>query len=137
MFRQRPSLRLGWGKHGRLRAPANVILPAITGTTTEGETLSSSTGTWTNAPESYAYQWMRALTDGGEPLLDGDGRPLGVEISGATNSTYELTADDVGEFIFVDVTATNRSGSASISSDATTLVAAAGGAAAILLMMAA
>ncbi|MCW2993934.1 MAG: hypothetical protein JWQ18_1429, partial [Conexibacter sp.] len=39
--------------------PANTALPAITGTTTDGLTLTSTTGTWSGSPTSYTRQWQR------------------------------------------------------------------------------
>lgn len=75
--------------------PENTVRPAITGTATAGYLLTASTGTWTNSPTSYAYQWRRG----------------GVAISGATSSTYELVAADEGENVTVTVTATNAFGS--------------------------
>src|SRR5690606_13340074 len=40
--------------------PENTVLPAISGTAQVGETLTASTGTWINEPDSYTYQWKRA-----------------------------------------------------------------------------
>lgn len=77
-------------------APANTGLPVISGVPTEGETLSTTNGTWSGYPSpTFAYQWER---DGGD-------------ISGATSQTYELVGDDVDAMITVTVTATNGSGS--------------------------
>ena len=53
--------------------PIFSIAPAITGTPTEGQTLTSTTGTASNSP-TYTRQWRRN----------------GVNISGATGSTYLL-----------------------------------------------
>lgn len=93
-------------------APANTVLPAITGTAQEGQVLTASTGTWTGTPApTYATQWRRG----------------GVAISGATGATYTLVTADVGAAITVTVTATNASGSASATSTATGTVTAAGG----------
>ena len=71
-------------------APVNTVAPAVTGTTTVGNTLSCSTGTWTNAV-TYTYQWFRS----------------GVAISGATSSTYLLVTADVSQTIKCQVTALN------------------------------
>jgi hypothetical protein len=78
-----------------LDEPANSVAPAVTGTPTVGETLSCSTGTWSNSPDSYAYQWRRS----------------GVNIGGATSSTYLLDALDEGATVVCRVTATNENGS--------------------------
>jgi len=76
--------------------PANSVLPAISGTTQSGQTLSTTTGTWSGSP-TYTYQWKRD----------------GANISGATNANYLLTVTDVSTTITVTVTATNGVGSAS------------------------
>ncbi len=70
--------------------------PTISGTRKVGRTLSASTGRWTPAPSSYAYQWYRGST----------------KISGATARTYTLRSGDAGKQIQVRVTA-RRSGSTS------------------------
>ena len=89
--------------------PANSAAPTISGTTTFGETLTSTTGTWSNTPNSYAYQWSRSATSGGSYT----------NISGAVNSTHRLVAADVGQYLKVTATASNASGSASAISVAT------------------
>jgi hypothetical protein len=98
------------GGGGGVSAPVNTVLPAISGTPTQGQTLSVSNGTWTNSPTSYAYQWKAS----------------GSNISGATSSTYLLTASEVGATITCTVTATNAGGSASATSAATGAVASSG-----------
>lgn len=85
-------------------APSNSVLPAISGTTLVGQTLTATTGTWTGTtPISYAYQWKRG----------------GVAISGATSSTYVLVTADAGNTITVTVTATNIVTSVPATSSAT------------------
>jgi fibronectin-binding autotransporter adhesin len=86
--------------------PVNTVLPAVTGTVALGQVLTASTGTWSNGPTAYAYQWQRCS---GSPLVCN-------AISGATVSTYTLTSQDAGFTTEVQVTATNAGGSASISS---------------------
>lgn len=76
-------------------APVNTVAPAVTGTTTQGQVLSCTTGTWNNSPTSYGYQWRRS----------------GTAINGATSSTYTLVVGDVGSTIDCLVTATNSGGS--------------------------
>ena len=46
----------------------------------EGQTLSASTGTWTESPTSYAYQWQDCNSSGESCAT----------ISGATTSSYTL-----------------------------------------------
>lgn len=81
-------------------APVNLSAPLITGTTTEGQSLSGSQGTWSNTPTSYTYQWRR------------NGSP----ISAATLQAYTLVLADVGATITYTVTATNAGGSTSATS---------------------
>lgn len=93
-------------------APVNSVLPVISGTATVGQTLSTTTGTWTgSAPITYAYQWKRA----------------GVAIGSAIASTYVLQVADIATLITVTVTATNSRGSASATSAAAGPIAAVGG----------
>jgi hypothetical protein len=94
---------------------SNCSRPAISGTTSVGQTLTSSLGTWSPSPNSYAYQWSRANTSSGTYS----------DISGAISRTYILTSDDLGKFLKVTVTATNSSGSSSpVLSNATSAISA-------------
>ena len=94
---------------------SNCSRPAISGTTSVGQTLTSSTGTWSPSPDSYAYQWSRANTSSGTYS----------DISGAISRTYILTSDDLGKFLKVTVTATNSSGPSSpVLSNATSAISA-------------
>jgi fibronectin-binding autotransporter adhesin len=95
-------------------APANTVLPVISGTTTDGQTLSTSTGTFSgSAPFVYSYQWRRCDSAG---LVCAD-------IAGATGATYALTSTDVAKTIRVVVTATNGGGSAPATSAQTAVIA--------------
>ncbi len=98
-------------------APTNTTAPAISGTATQGQSLSASQGTWTGSPTSYAYQWEDCNTSGSGCA----------NISGATSSSYTLTSNEVGDTLRVAVTATNGGGSASATSAASAVVAAASG----------
>ena len=103
------------GASGTISVSTKPILaaaPTISGTSRYGQTLTSGTGSWSNTPNSYAYQWSRAATAAGSYS----------NISGATNSTYVLSGADVGNFIKVTVTATNGSGSTASTSIATSQV---------------
>jgi hypothetical protein len=93
-------------------APVNTVLPAISGSAVEGQTLTGSTGTWSGAPTSYAYQWQ-------DCNVLGEGC-LGV--SGATGLAYKLTASDVGGTIRLAVSATNEGGMGEAASSPTALV---------------
>lgn len=105
-------------------APVNTVPPVITGTLYVGAVLTSNNGTWTGLPTSYTYQWMRALTDDlGVVLTDDIGQPLGVVIAGATAASYTLVAADLGDLLFIEVTASNASGSTYVDSLVTAAIA--------------
>ncbi|HXH88434.1 MAG TPA: hypothetical protein VNI55_07515, partial [Gaiellaceae bacterium] len=89
-------------------APVNSILPAISGSYTQGSLLTASPGTFSSAG-SFEYQWLRC--DG-----SGDGCS---DIPGETASTYRVTSDDVGSSFRVRVTANSSTGSSSATSNAT------------------
>jgi hypothetical protein len=98
-------------------APTNTTTPSMSGTATQGQTLSAAKGNWTGSPTSYAYQWRDCDTSGANCT----------NISGTTASTYTLTANEVGDTVRVVVTATNAGGSASATSAQTSTVASSGG----------
>jgi hypothetical protein len=98
--------------------PQNTAPPTITGAAQQGQTLAAATGTWTNSPTSYTYQWQDCNSSGTGC----------VNIAGATNSTYAISASDSGYTIVVVVTATNSAGSASQASSPTGVVAGGGSA---------
>jgi hypothetical protein len=90
------SFGVGMGSNGVGQAPINDIAPVVSGLLTTGSTLSCTTGTWSGAPTiTYAYQWRRG----------------GVDIVGATSSTYVLVVADMYNNIDCLVTATNAFGS--------------------------
>ncbi len=74
--------------------PKNTSAPKISGTAKAGQKLSCSTGSWSNYPDGYAYQWSR------------DGTP----IAGATTSTYKIQPVDEGITLTCTVTASNSDG---------------------------
>lgn len=86
----------GFGLGRGVAPPVNSVAPSITGTTTEGSLLTVSPGTWSGSP-SFTYQWTNS----------------GVDISGATASTYTLVTADTARTINCRVTATNGGGSVS------------------------
>ncbi len=95
--------------------PTNTTPPTVTPTTGlhESDVVTADPGTWAGAGTiTYDYQWQACTSPSScSP------------ISGATTTTYQLTAAEVGKTIKVVVTATNASGSDSATSAATTGVA--------------
>lgn len=90
-------------KPAAIPAPANTVAPAVIGIETQGETLETDNGTWTDA-SSYTYKWFRNASESTSG---------GTEISGATSTTYDLTGADAGKYVYSEVTATNITGSTS------------------------
>lgn len=83
---------------GPTLGPVNLVAPVISGTAERGETLSSTTGTWSGVGTiTYAYQWKRD----------------GANISGATSASYLLLEADDNAFITCLITATDDEGSRS------------------------
>lgn len=85
------------GTSAVLPLPAvNTVAPNITGNVITGNTLTCTQGTWTGQGSiSYTYQWQRD----------------GVNIGGATSSTYVSQVADEGRATTCNVTATNTGGS--------------------------
>ncbi len=87
-------------------APTNSAVPVITGTLTVGNALSASTGSWSDTDGdslTYSYRWYRADD------ASGSGEAV---ISGATSSTYVVTAADAHKYLSIVVTADDGNGSA-------------------------
>ena len=80
----------------KVGAPFNTTLPAITGTIKVGSTQTVSTGTWSNTPTAYSYQWQKSA----------DGISWS-NLSGETASTYVPTFDVANLRIRVSVGAGN------------------------------
>ncbi len=100
----------GSGSAAAQAVPTNSAPPTISGTEKDGETLTANTGTWTNSPTSYDYQWQRCNSGGGSCS----------NISSATSSTYTLGSADVGNTLRVGVQATNGDGPSGWSYSGTT-----------------
>ena len=79
--------------------PANLDPPTISGTPREEQPLTAQRGTWTNAPDSYAYQWLRCTAPADC-----------IPIDGATGQRYAVRFADAGRTLVVDVSATNAGG---------------------------
>lgn len=84
------------------QSPVNTVVPALSAAGwTVGQVASCGTGTWTNSPTTYAYQWQRK--DGGY-----------TNIPGATSSSYLLAAADAGKNVRCGVTPSNAFATGSV-----------------------
>lgn len=81
-------------------APSSESPPTIAGPDMQGQSLTLAHGLWTNAPSSYADQWLRCDVAGSGC----------VAISGATAQAYSLGFGDVGHTLRVQELATNVGG---------------------------
>ena len=87
--------------------PVNTGAPTISGTAQQGQTLTTTNGSWLDSPMSYSYQWQDCTSSSCS------------NIAGASSASYTLQAADVGNTIDVVVTASNSAGSASSTSNQT------------------
>jgi hypothetical protein len=97
--------------------PVNTTAPVLSGVAQQGQTLSTTDGSWTGTPApTFTYAWE---------LCDAIGANCAA-IAGATASTYSPVATDVGHTVRAAVTATTTAGSAtSTSAQSTPIVIAA------------
>lgn len=86
-----PSCSEIWITDGKFIAPGDALVPTvqpqISGATTVGSVLTTTTGTWTPAATTSVIHWRRN----------------NIDIPGAVATTYTLTAADVGKTISVQV----------------------------------
>ena len=76
--------------------PVNTVAPSISGTLTDGATLTAGKGSWSGTPiVTYGYQWRRCDAAGAGCA----------DIAGATGTTYVLTHADVDGTVQLRVTA--------------------------------
>jgi hypothetical protein len=102
-------VRVSWKVQARVlveAAPANTVLPAVSGIAQVGETLTALAGEWSGAPV-FTYVWETDDGGGYDPIV------------GATSRTYDPVVGDVGNPIRVVVTGTNSEGDASATSQPT------------------
>lgn len=90
-----------WGVVTVTVPPTNTVAPVISGIVSQGQTLTTTNGTWSNSPTSYTYQWLANST----------------AISSATSNTFVLTSTQVGANITCNVTAYNAGGNATATSN--------------------
>jgi streptogramin lyase len=77
--------------------PANTAVPRISGTPTQGHTLTADRGSWANGPADFSYTWQRCAHTCANIAFD-------------PRASYRLTARDVDQYVRVVVTATNAAG---------------------------
>ena len=92
--------------------PVNTAAPTISGVASTGQALSASTGSWTESPSGYTYQWQRCEPTGASCS----------SISGSTGQTYTVGSADVGKTLRVAVTASNSAGASVPASSTQTAV---------------
>lgn len=85
-----------WPAHFTATAPTKLTDPTISGTITQGQTLTAIQATYSGYPN---------------PVVTGNWQRNGVDISGATNLTYQLVSADAGTQIRFRSHAINGSGS--------------------------
>ncbi len=93
--------------------PVNDVPPSLTGTPVQNHVLSGLPGGWNaSPPPRIALQWMRCDSAGGNCSI----------LAGATTATYRPVAADVGSTFRFRVTASNASGSLTVSSAPTAAI---------------
>jgi len=86
--------------------PAVVTAPSVSGDATVGSTLTANPGTWSDPTATFTYAWLRC-----------DGAGTCTAIDGARGTTYDLTSDDVGFSVGVEVTTSGVGGSTTADSN--------------------
>jgi RHS repeat-associated protein len=99
------------------KAPEKTGFPQISGKPSDGTTIGVSSGSWSNEPITYGYQWEECNTKGEECKL----------IGGATNPNYTPPPGNFGYTLVAIVTATNGGGSVSVASEPSSVVTDSGG----------
>ncbi len=97
--------------------PGNTVAPVATGTPQVGQgVLAATDGTWTHNPTSYSYTWQTSPTGAGSWTTLTTG-----------SNTYTLVNGDIGNYIRIEVVATNSVGSATADSNVLGPIVAPGG----------
>ena len=74
-------------------APVNTGLPTVSGSAAQDATLSSSTGSWSNSPTSYSYQWQRCSSYSATTIADD---PVGYWRLGESSGSTAYDASGYG-----------------------------------------
>lgn len=91
------------------KTPGLITAPALSGSALVGIRMAVSSGTWSNSPVAYGYQWEDC---------NGGCTP----IPGATNANYTPTVSDTGDRLEAVVTATNGGGSNTVTTASSEIV---------------
>jgi len=87
-----------------LLVPTNTAAPELSGTTVAvGLAVTTGTGTWTDFPTSFAYNWQISAT----------GTSAWSNISSGTTNSYTPITGDIGSYLRCGVAATNGAGTSS------------------------
>ena len=99
-------------------APQGTGEPVVSGAPVQGETLTTSNGTWSGStPMTVYYRWLRCDKSGG-----GTNGVNCTTIVAETRKTYILRKADVGHTIRSRVIATNADGTGSMNSNPTAII---------------
>ena len=89
-------------------APANTVMPQIpiSDQITVGSTVTVSNGEWNGSPTSFQYAWYRCVGNTYQCSA----------IAGATDASYLVTTNDVGDSLYAAVTAISAGGQTTVTS---------------------
>jgi hypothetical protein len=90
-------------------APRALTPPAISGATTVGATLTTTTGSWARTPATFTYRWLRC-------------QPTCTAIPNEDQAKYTVTGDDAGATLVAEVKAINSGGATTATSPPTTTI---------------
>ena len=91
--------------------PSNTVAPEVSGTPQVGQTINTSSGTWSGtAPITYEYQWQASA----------DGATGWADIAGATASTLTPQVEQQGLYLRARVRGTNAAGQSGWAASAST-----------------
>jgi hypothetical protein len=94
--------------------PASVVPPTVTGKSIVGETLTATTGEWSQArgraPERFAYQWWRIDEDGNGEHWSQNAKM----VTGAVSANFRLPIGSERAVFWAKVTATATAGSVTV-----------------------
>ncbi len=95
--------------------PQNTVSPALSSTNApEGKTLTVTTGTWSNTPLAYGYQWEECQTINALEVC--------AVLPGSTNASYRSTYHGPNRWLKVLVTAINANGATTVATASTGVV---------------